>query len=236
MIKIRKAEDRGRFKNGWLDSRHTFSFGHYYDPEHMGVSLLRVINDDHVIAGAGFDTHPHRDMEIVSYVLDGELEHRDSLGNGSVIRPHEVQRMSAGSGVTHSEFNPSPDSGTNFLQIWLLPKRQGIEPGYAQKHFPPEARAGKLQLLVSPDGEQGSISANTDARMYGTILNHGDEVSHDVDAGKIIYLHVARGEVSLNGEALHAGDGATVSDEPSVTLNSDSGVEVLLFELPEIAH
>lgn len=234
MIKLRNAEDRGRFQNGWLDSRHTFSFGHYYDPEHMGVSLLRVINDDRVDPGAGFAAHPHRDMEIVSYVLEGELEHHDSLGNGSVIRPHEVQRMSAGTGVTHSEFNPSKENGTNFLQIWLLPKYKGIEPGYAQKHFPPEERSGKLQLLVSPDGADGSIDANTDARMYGTILNDGEEVLHDIEADKVLYVHVARGEITLNGEKLGAGDGASVINEQAARLAGQGGAEVLLFELPGV--
>ncbi len=234
MITVRKAEDRGRFRNGWLDSRHTFSFGHYYDPQHMGVSLLRVINDDNVTPGAGFGTHPHRDMEIVSYVLDGELEHRDSMGNGSVIRPHDVQRMSAGTGVTHSEFNPSQENGTNFLQIWLLPKYQGVKPGYEQKHFAPEERTGKLQLLISPDGDGDSISANTDASMYGTILNEGETVSHEVPADKLLYVHVARGGVTLNGESLGAGDGATVSEEQTVTLTGQGSAEVLLFELPGV--
>ena len=234
MIKLRNAEDRGRFQNGWLDSRHTFSFGHYYDPEHMGVSLLRVINDDRVDPGAGFAAHPHRDMEIVSYVLEGELEHHDSLGNGSVIRPHEVQRMSAGTGVTHSEFNPSKENGTNFLQIWLLPKYKGIEPGYAQKHFPPEERSGKLQLLVSPDGAEGSIDANTDARMYGAILNDGDEVLHDIEADKVLYVHVARGDITLNDEKLGDGDGASVINEQTARLVAHGGAEVLLFELPGV--
>ena len=234
MITLRKAEDRGRFQNGWLDSRHTFSFGHYHDPQHMGVSLLRVINDDNVTPGAGFGTHPHRDMEIVSYVLDGELEHRDSMGNGGVIRPHDVQRMSAGTGVTHSEFNPSQENGTNFLQIWLLPKYRGIKPGYAQKHFAPEQRSGRLQLLISPDGDNGSISANTDASMYGTILSDGEEVSHDIAEDKVLYVHVARGAIRLNDETLGAGDGATVSDEPAVTLVGQGSAEVLLFELPSV--
>jgi quercetin 2,3-dioxygenase len=232
MITVRKAEDRGRFQIGWLDSRHSFSFGQYYDPQHMGVSLLRVINDDRITPGAGFGTHPHRDMEIVSYVLDGELEHRDSMGNGSVIRPHDVQRMSAGTGVTHSEFNPSQDNGTNFLQIWLLPKYKGIKPGYEQKHFAPEERSGKLQLLISPDGDDGSISANTDASMYGAILNDGESVSHDIARDKLLYVHVARGAISLNGETLGGGDGATVSDEESVTLVGQGSAEVLLFEMP----
>ena len=236
MITVRKAEDRGRFQIGWLDSRHSFSFGHYYDPQHMGVSLLRVINDDRITPGAGFDTHPHRDMEIVSYVLDGELVHRDSMGNGSVIRPHDVQRMSAGTGVTHSEFNPSQENGTNFLQIWLLPKYKGIKPGYEQKHFAPEERSGKLQLLISPNGDQGSISANTDASMYGAILHDGEVVEHALASEQVIYVHVARGAVTLNGEMLIAGDGATISDEQTAKLIGQGKAEILLFELPREVH
>ena len=236
MITLRKSGDRGRFQNDWLDSRYTFSFGHYHDPEHMGISLLRVINDDRVIPGAGFGTHPHRDMEIVTYILEGELEHRDSLGNGGIIRPHDVQRMSAGTGVTHSEFNPSPQNAVNFLQIWLLPKQRGVEPGYAQKHFPPDARRGNLQLLLSPDGDGGSLSANTDARLYGVILGDAETISRDMTIEQLLYVHVARGVVRLNDTRLDVGDGVCISEETSIRLTGQGHAEVLLFELPRLRH
>ena len=233
MLSIRRASERGHFRNDWLNSRHTFSFGEYYDHEHMGVSLLRVINDDRVAPGAGFATHPHRNMEIVSYVLEGALEHKDSMGNGSVIRPGDVQRMSAGTGVTHSEFNPSKDDPTHFLQIWLLPEKQNIEPGYEQKYFAPEDRADSLRLLVSPEGRDGSISANTDVLVFGALLGAGKRVAYAAPGGRMAYLHVARGSVEVNGEVLKTGDGASLAGIREVEIGSADGGEVLLFDLPE---
>ena len=232
MLRTRYANERGHFQNNWLDSYHTFSFGEYYDPKHMAVSVLRVINDDKVIPGAGFPTHPHKNMEIVSYVLDGALEHKDSMGNGSVIRPGDVQRMSAGTGVTHSEFNPSDENPVNFLQIWLLPNAQYAQPGYEQKHFPAPERQGALQLMVSGDGRDGSVSANTDALMYGALLDKGQSVSHDIEPDRISYVHVARGHVEVNGQALNSGDGCEVSAEPNLEIIGQAAAEVLLFDLP----
>lgn len=231
MINIRYANERGHFKNGWLDSYHTFSFGEYYDPQHMGVSVLRVINDDRIIPGAGFPTHPHKNMEIVSYVLDGELEHKDSMGNGSVIRPGDVQRMSAGTGVTHSEFNPSAENATKFLQVWLLPKEQYSKPGYEQKNFPADERRGQLKLLVSVDGRKGSVSANTEAEMFGAILDTGQAVNHEIRPGRIAYVHIASGEAKINGTPLAGGDGATISSAPTVEITGKNA-EILLFDLP----
>ena len=233
MLIVRHSNERGRYQNDWLDSRHTFSFGEYYDPRHMGVSLLRVINEDRVAPGAGFPTHPHRDMEIVSYVLDGELEHRDSMGNGSVIRAGDVQRMSAGTGVTHSEFNPSNERPTHFLQIWLMPARTRIEPGYEQKFFEPETKRAKLKLLVSPDGRNGSISANTDAQVYASLLQAGESVTYEIPPGRLAYVHVASGSVTAGGQALAAGDGATIDGEDMIEFTGDAGGEFLLFDLPE---
>jgi hypothetical protein len=234
MIKARYAHERGRFTNDWLDSYHTFSFGEYYDPQHMGVSVLRVINDDKVIPGAGFPTHPHNNMEIVSYVLDGALEHKDSMGNGSVIRPGDVQRMSAGTGVTHSEFNPSEDEPVNFLQIWLLPNAQYTQPGYAQKHFPAPDRQGRLTLMVSGDGRDGSVSANTDALMYGALLDKDESVSHQVNPDRMAYVHVARGRVAVNGQVFNSGDGFQVSAGPGLEISGRAAAEILLFDLPRI--
>ncbi len=232
MIEMRQANDRGHFKNGWLDSHHSFSFGEYYDPRFMGLSVLRVINDDNVIPGAGFPTHPHRDMEIISYVLDGELAHKDSMGNGSVIRPGDVQRMSAGTGVTHSEFNPSDDNGTNFLQIWLLPNQQGVEPGYEQKFFTPEERQGKLTLLLSADGRDGSIPASTDALMFGSLLDAEERVVHKLAEDRVAYVHLAKGSATINGKPMEGGDGASVIDEREIELIGLDKAEVLLFDLP----
>jgi redox-sensitive bicupin YhaK (pirin superfamily) len=232
MLTPRYANKRGHFKNDWLDSHHTFSFGEYYDPNHMGVSVLRVINDDRVIPGAGFPTHPHKNMEIVSYVLDGELEHRDSMGNGSLIRPGDVQRMSAGTGVTHSEFNPSDEKPTNFLQVWLLPNQQYVKPDYEQKYFSTEERKGQLKLLVSPDGHDGSVSASTDALMYGGLLDKNHAECHEVEPDRVIYVHIAKGSASVNGQTLNGGDGAVISAEPLVKIIGESEAEVLLFDLP----
>ena len=233
MISLRPANERGHFKNEWLDSHHTFSFGEYHDPNHMGVSALRVINDDKVVPGAGFPTHPHRDMEIVSYVLEGELAHKDSMGNGSIIRPGDVQRMSAGTGVTHSEFNPSDQRGTHFLQIWLLPNQRGIQPGYQQKHFTPEEKQGRMTLLVSPDGRNGSIRASSDALMYASLLDDGQDVSHVLAADRTAYVHVTMGRVNLNGKLLNAGDGATISGESEINVIGQDNAEILLFDLPQ---
>ena len=232
MLKVRAANERGHFQNEWLNSYHSFSFGEYYDPAHMGVSTLRVINEDSVTPGAGFPTHGHRDMEIVSYVLEGELSHKDSMGNGSVIRPGDVQRMSAGTGVSHSEYNPSNSSGTRFLQIWLLPTERGIAPGYAQKHFTEAERTGRLKLLVSPDGREDSISANSDALMYGSILSVEEQASYTLPAGRQGYVQIARGQALVNGTAVEAGDGITIRSEAEIHLTTDSTAEILLFDLP----
>jgi len=232
MLKVRAANERGHFQNAWLNSYHSFSFGEYYDPAHMGVSTLRVINEDSVTPGAGFPTHGHRDMEIVSYVLEGELSHKDSMGNGSVIRPGDVQRMSAGTGVSHSEYNPSNSLGTRFLQIWLLPTERGIVPGYAQKHFTEAERSGRLKLLVSPDGREDSISANSDALMYGSILSLEEQASYTLPAGRQGYVQIARGRALVNGIPVEAGDGVTIRSEAEIHLGTDSTAEVLLFDLP----
>ena len=230
MIDVRRADARGHSRLAWLDSRHSFSFGEYYDPAHMGFRALRVINDDRIAPGAGFDTHPHRDMEIVTYVLDGALQHRDSLGTGSVIRPGEVQRMSAGTGIRHSEFNASATEPVHLLQIWILPATAGIEPGYEQRLLPPGTRGG-LALVASPDGRDGSLTVHQDVRVYAAQLAPGDAVTHAPAGGRHAWLHVARGSVSVNGQALHAGDGAAVSDEAQLTLRADDAAEVLLFDL-----
>jgi quercetin 2,3-dioxygenase len=232
MVTVRRASERGHFKNEWLDSHHTFSFGEYHDPQHMGVSVLRVINDDRVIPGAGFPTHPHNNMEIVSYVLEGELAHKDSMGNGSVIRPGDVQRMSAGTGVTHSEYNPSEKNVTNFLQIWLLPNKRGVTPGYEQKFFSAKDKQGQFRLLVSPDGRDDSIPANSDALLYGAIVGQEDKLNYKIINNRVIYVHVAKGSVIINGQALAGGDGITIYEEPVVELSRGDEAEVLLFDLP----
>jgi hypothetical protein len=232
MLAMRRADDRGHANHGWLDSHHSFSFGGYYDPRHMGISNLRVINDDTVAPGRGFATHGHTDMEIISYVLDGALEHRDSMGNGSVIRPGDVQRMSAGTGVRHSEYNHSATEPVHFLQIWLEPNRQGGEPAYDQRHFGPETRRGRLVLLVSPDGRDGSIATYQDALLYGSLIGHGDDLMHRLAPGRKGYVHVARGSVTVNGEDLQGGDGLAIEREQGIRLQGTSGGEVLLFDLP----
>lgn len=231
MIQIRPASARGQTRLDWLESAHSFSFGDYQDPRHMGVSNLRVINDDRVAPGRGFATHGHRDMEIVSYVLDGALAHKDSLGNGSLIRPGEVQRMSAGSGVRHSEHNPSATEAVHFLQIWLIPNREGGEPEYSQQSFPAEERRGRLRLLVSPDGREGSIATHQDTLLYGTLLDAGESVVHSL-SGRIGYVHLARGRAEVNGVALRPGDGAQILGEPELRLRGLDGAEVLVFDLP----
>ncbi len=231
MLTVRKADDRGHANHGWLDSYHTFSFGNYYDSRHMGVSNLRVINDDTVSPGGGFATHGHTDMEIVSYVLDGALEHKDSMGNGSVMRPGDVQRMSAGTGVRHSEYNHSSEEEVHFLQIWLEPNKTGVEPSYDQQHFPLADRRGKLVLFISPDGRDGSIATHQDANMYGTILEAGDTLTHQLAQGRRAYVHVARGEAMVNGQPLTAGDGLSLTDEQQVNLEGVESAEILLFDL-----
>lgn len=230
MITVRRANDRGHFDHGWLNTYHTFSFADYHDPAFMGFRTLRVINEDRVKAGMGFGTHGHRDMEIISYVLEGELAHRDSMGTGSVIRPGEVQRMSAGTGVMHSEMNPSNESPVHFLQIWILPERRGITPGYEQKKFPDEERRGKLRVVASPDGRDGSISIHQDVVLFDALLGEGDRVAHAFEPGRFGWLQVARGSVEINGQKLEAGDGAAISDEASVAITGRDA-EVLLFDL-----
>lgn len=232
MTTLRPSTERGHANHGWLNSYHTFSFANYYDPAHMGVSNLRVINDDTVTPGKGFGTHGHKDMEIISYVLDGALEHKDSMGTGSVIRPGDIQRMSAGTGVQHSEYNPSATEPVHFLQIWLEPNRTGVEPGYEQKHFPLADRRGRLVLLVSPDGRDGSLSTHQDGLLYGTLLEVGETVAHPLAAGRRAYVHVARGQVAVNGTPLGSGDGATLDDIDHVYLEGLGHAEVLLFDLP----
>jgi redox-sensitive bicupin YhaK (pirin superfamily) len=232
MLSLRRSEDRGHADHGWLDSRHTFSFADYYDPAEMGYSVLRVINDDRVAPGGGFATHGHRDMEIVTYVLDGALEHKDSMGNGSVIRPGDVQRMSAGRGVRHSEYNPSREEAVHFLQIWIEPDVKGIEPGYEQKHFAVPERSGRLRLIASPDGAEGSVTIHQDARIYATLLNGTDVLSHVLASSRRAYVHVARGEVMVNGERLREGDGAKIAGADAVKFEQGKAAEVLLFDLP----
>jgi redox-sensitive bicupin YhaK (pirin superfamily) len=226
MIQVRRAEDRGHFDHGWLNTYHTFSFADYYDPEFMGFRALRVINEDRVKPGRGFGTHSHRDMEIVTYVLDGELAHRDSMGTGSVTRPGEVQRMSAGSGVLHSEMNPSPVAPVHFLQIWILPESRGIEPSYEQKEFSREP--GKLLLVASHDGKDGSLTIHQDAKIFAATLD-GKSIAYDLPAGRYAWLQLARGAATVNGEELRAGDGAAIEDERKLTIEGDG--EILLFDL-----
>jgi redox-sensitive bicupin YhaK (pirin superfamily) len=231
-VQLRRASERGHAQHGWLDSFHTFSFADYHDPRHMGFRALRVINDDTVAPARGFGAHSHRDMEIISYVLEGELGHKDSMGNGSVIRPGDVQRMSAGTGVTHSEQNPSKTSPVHFLQIWLLPDRAGHPPGYEQRAYPLAERQGKLRLVASPDGADGSLTIHQDARLYTTTLADGEAVSHVVAPGRHAWLHVARGEVMLGDTPLAAGDGARTSDAGALELRGrGTGGEVLVFDL-----
>ena len=231
MVTIRKANERGHANFGWLDSWHSFSFGHYYDPRNMGFSDLRVINEDRVQAGEGFPSHSHRDMEILSYVLDGALEHKDSTGSGGVIRHGDVQRMSAGDGVTHSEFNASRTEPVHFLQIWIQPAKKGVPASYEEKRFGAADLSGKLRLIASPDGRDGSTTIQQDARVYATLLAKGQELTHRFDAGRKGWVQVARGRVLVGGKELAAGDGAALTDEASVTLAGGEASEVLLFDL-----
>jgi redox-sensitive bicupin YhaK (pirin superfamily) len=230
VITIRRSDDRGRADHGWLDTRHTFSFADYYDPAHMGFRALRVLNEDRVAAGAGFGAHGHRDMEILSYVLDGALGHKDSMGNGSTIRPGDVQRMSAGTGVMHSEKNAGPGR-VHFLQIWILPDRRGLAPGYEQKHFDDGERRGHLRLVASRDGRDGSVTVHQDVSVYVGLFDGAETARVEVAPGRGAWVHVARGAVEVNGQRLAAGDGAQLEDEPVIELARGDGAEVLVFDL-----
>jgi redox-sensitive bicupin YhaK (pirin superfamily) len=233
MISVRHAAERGTANFGWLDSRHTFSFGDYHDPEQMGFGPLRVINEDRVSPGQGFGTHGHRDMEIISYVLEGALEHKDSIGTGSVIRPGDVQIMSAGTGIRHSEFNHSKTEPVHFLQIWVVPDRNGIAPRYEQKTFPDADKRGRLRLVGSSDGRDGSVVIHQDVKLFAAILKNAEEVTLALPTGRKGWLQVARGAVVMNGRDLHAGDGAAVEGEPAITVSAKTGAaEILVFDLP----
>jgi len=231
MITIRKSDTRGHANHGWLDSRFSFSFADYYDPEHEEFRTLRVMNDDRIAGGGGFPTHPHRDMEIVTYVLDGALAHKDSMGNGSTIRPGDVQYMSAGTGVAHREFNASDKEPVHMYQIWMFPDKRGYQPAYDQKHFAAAEKQGKLRLVVSPDGREGSVQIRQDNELYATILAPGEIVKHALKPERHAYVQVARGSVTLNGTQLKTGDGAAISQEKSVELTGVENAEVLLFDL-----
>lgn len=231
MITIRKSEERGHVNHGWLDSYFTFSFADYYDREHVQFRTLRVMNDDRIAAGAGFPEHPHRDMEIITYVLEGGLAHRDSMGNGSVIRPGDLQYMSAGTGVTHSEFNASKTEPAHLLQIWMLPEKKGLKPIYDQKTFADAEKRGKLRLVASPDGRDGSVTIRQDNELYATVLGKGESVRHELKPDRHAYVQVARGSVKLNGTELQEGDGAAISAEKTVELTGVDEAEVLLFDL-----
>jgi len=231
MISIRKSNERGHADHGWLDSRFTFSFAEYYDPKHMQFRTLRVMNDDRVAGGGGFPTHPHRDMEIVTYVLEGALTHQDSMGNGSTIKPGDVQYMSAGTGVAHSEFNASKTEPVHLYQIWMLPDKTGHQPKYDQKNFSEAEKRGKLRLVVSPDGREGSVKIRQDNELYATVLGAGESVKHELKPERHGYVQVARGSVTLNGKALEVGDGAEVSAEKTLELTGLKDAEVLLFDL-----
>jgi redox-sensitive bicupin YhaK (pirin superfamily) len=232
MIELRRGNERGYADHGWLRSFHTFSFADYHDPRHMGFGPLRVINEDRVAPSMGFGTHGHRDMEIISYVLSGELAHKDSMGNGSVIRPGDVQRMSAGTGVRHSEFNHSEQNLVHFLQIWIEPSVRGIAPGYEEKHFADDAKRGKLALVASPDGSAGSVKIHQDARLYAALVDGAERVVHTPPKGRRTWVHVARGKLTVNGERLEAGDALKATGVDAITLEAGEGAEVLVFDLP----
>lgn len=238
MIKLRKSQERGHARHGWLDSYHTFSFAHYHDPRYMGYSVLRVINEDVIAPGRGFGMHPHNDMEIITYMLDGELRHEDSLGNGSVIRRGDVQRMSAGSGIVHSEYNASDKAPTHLLQIWILPERINIHPGYEDKHFEDARKQGRWCLIASHDGHAGSLHVHQDMALYAALLQQGQSLPYEASPGRSLYLQVARGTVRLSGaaegeEALHAGDAAMVEMETLIRVEALQDAEVLVFDLPQ---
>lgn len=232
MIELRRSEERGHANHGWLDSYHSFSFADYYDPQHMGFGPLRVINEDWINPGMGFGTHGHRDMEIITYVLEGELAHRDSMGNGSVIRPGNVQRMSAGSGVRHSEFNHSREDTVHLLQIWIEPNVRGVEPGYEEKHFDAAEKRGRLRLIASPEGADGAVRIHQDAKVYAGLFDGEESTNLPVQAGRRFYLHVASGEILANGQALRAGDALKLQGEAGIELKQGKQAEVLLFDLP----
>ena len=231
MLQVRRSAERGYFDHGWLKSYHTFSFADYHDPAWIAYGPLRVINDDRVAPGQGFGKHGHRDMEIITYILEGALEHKDSLGTGSVIRPGDGQRMSAGRGIRHSEMNPSPTEAAHLLQIWIMPDRAGHEPSYEQKAFPDEEKRGKLRLIAGPDGKEDSVTIHQDARLYVTLLSPGQEVTHALATGRYAWLQLAKGAVELNGKPLKQGDGAAVSDESKLVIQGVEDAEVLLFDL-----
>ena len=231
MIELRRAAERGHANHGWLDSFHSFSFADYHDPRHVGFGSLRVINEDRIQPGTGFGTHSHRDMEIVSYVLEGALAHQDSMGNGSSIVPGDVQRMSAGTGVRHSEYNHEPSGVTHFLQIWIEPAVRGIAPGYEQKHFDAAAKRGRLQLVASPDGRDGSVTIHQDAYMYAALIDGGERLTYPLAKGRRAYVHVARGHLTVGGNELGAGDGLKASDVAEIVLERGEQAEVLLFDL-----
>jgi redox-sensitive bicupin YhaK (pirin superfamily) len=230
MLEVRKSNERGYADHGWLRSFHTFSFADYHDPKHMGYGPLRVINEDRINPDQGFGTHGHRDMEIISYVLEGELAHKDSMGNGSTIVPGDVQRMSAGRGVRHSEYNHAK-SVTHFLQIWIEPSERGIDPGYEQKHFDAADKRGRLRLIASPDGRDGSVKIHQDATLYAALLDGAEKATHTLAAGRRAYLHVARGKVTVNGTPLEAGDALKAANVAEIVLEQGAGAEVLLFDL-----
>ncbi|HXD51161.1 MAG TPA: pirin family protein [Burkholderiales bacterium] len=231
MIALRSSGERGHANHGWLDSYHSFSFADYYDPQHMGYASLRVINEDYVQPGKGFGTHGHRDMEIITYILEGALEHKDSMGNGSVIRPDDVQRMSAGTGVQHSEFNPSPSEVVHLLQIWIEPDVTGIKPSYEEKHFDAASKRGKLRLIASRDGRDGSVTIHQDASVYAALIDGSERTSHGLASGRKAYVHVARGRVTVGGHALAAGDALKADGESTLVLEHGTKAEVLLFDL-----
>ena len=231
MIKVRKSNERGGANHGWLQTQHTFSFADYYDPGFMGFRDLRVINEDHIAPAQGFPTHGHRDMEIITYVINGELSHRDSMGNGETIRPHEVQRMTAGTGVLHSEYS-SPTDKTHLLQIWILPEKQNLQPGYEQKYFAPEEKQGKLRLVASRGGDDGSVTINQDVSLYASVFSNGDSAEHELGEGRHAWIQVISGSLDVNGTTLEKGDGAAVSDERLLQLKAtDDNTEFLLFDL-----
>lgn len=232
MIRVRRGSERGHFDHGWLNTYHTFSFAGYHDRAHMGFRSLRVMNEDWIGPGRGFGAHPHENMEIVTYVLSGELAHQDSLGTGSTIRPGELQRMTAGTGIVHSEFNPSTTEPVHLYQIWLFPERAGLEPSYEQKAFPEEERRGRLRLVASPDGRDGSLTIRQDARLYLGSLEGGEEIPHELEPGRHAWVQVLRGEVRLGDFAMSAGDGAAIAEERSLAIRAGGPAEVLVFDLP----
>ena len=231
IVKIRKAEDRGSSNFGWLNSKHTFSFGHYYDPQHMGFGSLRVINDDRVVSGAGFGAHPHDNMEIISYVLSGALAHKDSIGNGSIIRPGDVQRMSAGTGITHSEYNHSKSEEVHFLQVWFLPDEKNVQPSYEQKTFSEDEKRGKFRLVASKAGRNNSVSLHQDMDMSVALINRDEIVTYSVSPNRALWLHVARGEISINDHFLKEGDGAAIVDESELKFEKGNQAEVIVFDM-----